>query len=150
MIEKISDPSGERFDYGPPQGKRIEAADAAAFYQLKSILQGVVLRGTAARLSAWAPYIGGKTGTTDEETDAWFVGFSNEATVAVWVGYDNAKGKQTLGKGRTGANVALPIFAPVMEAVWKEFPQTALAPPREAASQLAAASSAKQVQAKRK
>jgi penicillin-binding protein 1A len=140
MIEKISDPSGERFDYGPPHGKRIKAADAAAFYQLKSILQGVVLRGTAARLSAWAPYIGGKTGTTDEETDVWFVGFSNEATVAVWVGYDNAKGKQTLGQGRTGGNVAVPIFAPVMEAVWKEFPRTVLAPPRQAASQLAAAS----------
>ncbi|MBX9824465.1 MAG: transglycosylase domain-containing protein [Xanthobacteraceae bacterium] len=140
MIEKISDPSGERFDYEPPQGKRIASADAAAFYQLKSILEGVVLRGTAARLSAWAPYLAGKTGTTDDETDAWFIGFSNEATVAVWVGYDNAKGRQTLGKGRTGGNVAVPIFAPIMEAVWKEFPQTALAPPRDAASQLAVAS----------
>jgi 1A family penicillin-binding protein len=143
VIEKITEPSGERFDYGPPQGKRIAAADAAAFYQLKSILQGTVLRGTAARLSAWAPYLAGKTGTTDDETDAWFIGFSNEATVAVWVGYDNAKGRQTLGKGRTGGNVAVPIFAPIMEAVWKEFPQTALAPPRDdAAAQLVAASNA--------
>ena len=142
IIEKISEPSGERFDYGPPQGKRIASADAAAFYQLKSILQGVVLRGTAARLSAWAPYLAGKTGTTDDETDAWFIGLSNEATVAVWVGYDNAKRRQTLGRGRTGGNVAVPIFAPIMEAVWKEFPQTALAPPRDAASQLALASDA--------
>jgi penicillin-binding protein 1A len=140
IIGKISEPSGERYDYGAPQGKRIAAADAAAFYQLKSILQGVVLRGTAARMSAWAPYLAGKTGTTDEETDAWFIGFGNEATVAVWVGYDNAKGRQTLGRGRTGGNVAVPIFAPVMEAVWKEFPQTALAPPRDAASELALAS----------
>jgi penicillin-binding protein 1A len=142
IIGKISEPSGERYDYGEPQGKRIVGADAAAFYQLKSILQGVVLRGTAARLSAFAPYLAGKTGTTDDETDAWFIGFSNEATVAVWVGYDNAKGRQTLGRGRTGGNVAVPIFAPVMEAVWKEFPQTPLAPPRDAASQLATASNA--------
>ena len=60
-------------------------------------------------------------------------------TIAVWVGYDNAKKKQTLGSGRTGGNVAVPIFAPIMEAVWKEYaPRTVLAPPREAASQLIA------------
>jgi membrane carboxypeptidase/penicillin-binding protein len=141
VIEKISDPVEQRFDYGQPQPTRIQSADAAAFYQLKSILQGVVLRGTAARLSAWAPFMAGKTGTSNEETDAWFVGFSNEVTVAVWVGYDNTRRKQTLGRGRTGGNVALPIFAPIMEAVWKDYaPQTALAPPREAASQLIAAS----------
>jgi penicillin-binding protein 1A len=139
VIETISDQSGERFAYGPPQTKRIQGADAAAFYQLKSILQGVVLRGTAARLSAWAPYMAGKTGTTNEETDAWFVGFSNDVTVAVWVGYDNTKKKETLGHGRTGGNVAVPIFAPIMEAVWREHtPQTPLAPPRDAAAQLIA------------
>ena len=81
----------------------------------------------------------GKTGTTDEETDAWFVGFSNDVTIAVWVGYDNAKKKQTLGKGRTGGNVAVPIFAPIMEAVWQDYaPRTALRAPRDAASQLSA------------
>jgi penicillin-binding protein 1A len=141
VIETISDPAGERFAYGPPQVKRIKSADAAAFYQLKSILQGVVLRGTAARLAAWTPYIAGKTGTTNEETDAWFVGFSNEVTVAVWVGYDNTRKKQTLGHGRTGGNTALPIFAPIMEAVWRNYaPKTALAPPRDAAAQLIASS----------
>jgi penicillin-binding protein 1A len=140
VIEKISDQDGERFDYGEPKTKQIKSADPAAFYQLKSILQGVVLRGTAARLSAWAPYIAGKTGTTDEETDAWFVGFSNDVTIAVWVGYDNAKKRHTLGGGRTGGNVAVPIFAPIMEAVWKEYaPRTPLAPPRDSANQLIAA-----------
>ena len=141
LIEKISSRGGDRFDYGPPRTRQIKSADAAAFYQLKSILQGVVLRGTAARLSAWAPYMAGKTGTTDEETDAWFVGFSNDVTIAVWVGYDNAKKKQTLGKGRTGGNVAVPIFAPIMEAVWQDYaPRTALRAPRDAAAQLSAAS----------
>jgi penicillin-binding protein 1A len=139
VIEKISDQDGKRFDFGGPKTKQIKSADPAAFYQVKSILQGVVLRGTAARLSAWAPYVAGKTGTTDEETDAWFVGFSNEVTIAVWVGYDNAKKKQTLGSGRTGGNVAVPIFAPIMEAVWREYsPKTPLAPPRDAANQLIA------------
>ena len=51
-----------------------------------------------------APYVAGKTGTTDNENDAWFVGFSNDVTVAVWVGYDNADGKRRpLGHGQTGA-----------------------------------------------
>ena len=66
-----------------------------------------------------APYVAGKTGTTDDENDAWFVGFTNDVTVAVWVGYDNADGKRrTLGGGATGGNVAVPIFEPIMEAVW--------------------------------
>jgi len=64
-------------------------------------------------------------------------------TVAVWVGYDNIKKKETLGRGRTGGNVAVPIFAPIMEAVWREYaPKTPLAPPQEAAAQLIAASGA--------
>ena len=62
------------------------------------MLQGVVERGTARSIAALAPYVGGKTGTTDDENDAWFVGFTNDVTVAVWVGYDNADGKRrTLG-----------------------------------------------------
>ena len=56
-------------------------------------------RGTAASLRHLAAFVGGKTGTTDNENDAWFVGFTSDVTVAVWVGYDNARGKQTLGRG---------------------------------------------------
>ena len=65
--------------------------------------------------SALSPYVGGKTGTSDEFNDAWFVGFSNDVTIAVWVGYDNAKGKRTLGNGQAGGKVALPIFEPIMQ-----------------------------------
>ena len=73
----------------------------------------------------------GKTGTSDDENDAWFVGFSNEVTVAVWVGYDNAGGKRrTLGGGATGGHTAVPIFEPIMQAAWAHVaPKTALAPP---------------------
>jgi membrane peptidoglycan carboxypeptidase len=100
------------------------------FYQLKSMLQGVVQRGTAAAIRRYGPYVAGKTGTTDNENDAWFVGFTNDVTVAVWVGYDNAQGRRTLGRGQTGAKVALPIFDQIIQAVWHhQAPPSALAPP---------------------
>ncbi len=81
--------------------------DRAAFYQLRTILEGVVARGTAASLRHLTGFVGGKTGTTDNENDAWFVGFTSDVTVAVWVGYDNARGKQTLGRGSTGGHTAV-------------------------------------------
>ena len=83
------------------------------------MLQGVVARGTAHAICGLSPYVAGKTGTTDDENDAWFVGFTNDVTVAVWVGYDNATGKRrTLGGGATGGGVAVPIFEPIIQAVW--------------------------------
>jgi penicillin-binding protein 1A len=110
---------------------QIGSADRASFYQLKSMLQGVLARGTANGIANLAPYVAGKTGTTDGENDAWFVGFTNEVTVAVWVGYDNADGKRrTLGGGQTGASVAVPIFEPIVQAAWAfHAPRTVLAPP---------------------
>jgi len=109
----------------------IGSADPAAFYQLKTMLQGVVERGTARPIRQLAPYVGGKTGTSENENDAWFVGFSNEVTIAVWVGYDNAGDKRrTLGSGETGAKVAVPIFASIMQAAWSDYaPRTLLSPP---------------------
>jgi membrane peptidoglycan carboxypeptidase len=95
------------------------------------MLQGVVARGTARSIAALSPYVAGKTGTTEGENDAWFVGLTNDVTVVVWVGYDNADGKRrTLGGGQTGASVALPIFTPIIEAVWAQYaPKTPLNPP---------------------
>jgi membrane carboxypeptidase/penicillin-binding protein len=106
-------------------------SDPVAAYQLKTMLQGVVARGTAVSIKHLAPYVGGKTGTSDNENDVWFVGFTNDVTVAVWAGYDNADGKRrTLGRGQTGAKVALPIFTAIVEAGWASgLPKTALAPP---------------------
>lgn len=109
----------------------IGSADKVAFYQLRTILQGVVARGTAASLARYASFLGGKTGTTENENDAWFVGFTGDVTIAVWVGYDNADGtKRTLGRGQTGGKTALPIFASILEAAWKNgVPKVALGPP---------------------
>jgi penicillin-binding protein 1A len=97
------------------------AADRTSFYQLKTILQGVVARGTARAISALSPYVAGKTGTTEDSVDGWFIGFTNDVTVAVWVGYDNGDGKRrSLGSTETGARLALPIFKPIINAIWSE------------------------------
>ena len=119
------------YRYQQTRSGTITSVDRAAFYQLKSMMQGVLARGTARAISGLAPYVAGKTGTSDEENDAWFVGFTNDVTVAVWLGYDNASGKRrTLGGGATGGGVAVPIFEPIIQAVWANVaPRTALAPP---------------------
>jgi membrane carboxypeptidase/penicillin-binding protein len=114
----------------------IGAADRASFFQLKTLLQGVVARGTARSIAALSPYVAGKTGTTENAVDGWFVGFTNDVTVAVWVGYDNGDGKRrSLGRV-DGAHVALPIFEPIIEDVWADniAPKVPLAGPSPAAA----------------
>jgi penicillin-binding protein 1A len=119
------------YRHDPKASTMISSVDRTAFYQLKTLMQGVVARGTARAISVFSPYVAGKTGTSDEENDAWFVGFSNDVTIAVWIGYDNASGKRrTLGGGSTGGGVAVPIFEPIMQAAWANVaPKAALAPP---------------------
>jgi penicillin-binding protein 1A len=119
------------YRHDPGTSVTVSGADSAAFYQLKTMLQGVLQRGTARSMAGLAPFVAGKTGTSDNENDAWFVGFTNDVTVAVWVGYDTAGGKRrTLGGGATGGHTAVPIFEPIMQAVWAHVaPRTALAPP---------------------
>jgi penicillin-binding protein 1A len=130
-IEKIEQNGNVVYRHDSTSSSWIGSADRVAFYQLKSMLQGVLERGTAQSLRQLAPYVAGKTGTTDNENDAWFVGFTNDVTVAVWVGYDNADGKRrTLGNGQTGAKVAIPIFEPIIQAAWAYHqPKAALQPP---------------------
>jgi membrane carboxypeptidase/penicillin-binding protein len=127
-----------RHQPGPPV--IMAGGDRAAFFQLRTILEGVVERGTAASMRHLAHFVGGKTGTTDNENDAWFVGFTSDVTVAVWVGYDNARGKQTLGQGSTGGHTAVPIVEPIIQATWNlHGPKTPLPPPSaEAARHLKA------------
>jgi penicillin-binding protein 1A len=140
VVESIERNGSIVYHHDPKSSVVIASVDRAAFYQLKTMLQGVLARGTARAISDLAPYVGGKTGTSDDENDAWFVGFTNDVTVAVWVGYDNADGKRrTLGSGSTGGHVAVPIFESVIQAVWGQIaPKAALAPPSsEAKRQLA-------------
>ena len=118
-----------------PVFPRIGAADPASFYQLKTILQGVVARGTARAIGGLSPYVAGKTGTTEDAVDGWFVGFTNDVTIAVWVGYDNGNGKRRSLGGVDGARVALPIFKPIVEDVWSDgiAPKAPLSGPSPAA-----------------
>ena len=87
-------------------------------YQMTSILQGAVERGTAKKLKALQLPLAGKTGTTNDNYDAWFIGFSSNLVIGVYVGYDTPK---TLGKFETGAKAALPIFRDFVEkSLYKE------------------------------
>ena len=87
-------------------------------YQITSILQGTVERGTAKKLKALKVPLAGKTGTTNNNYDAWFIGYSSNLVIGVFVGYDNPK---TLGKFETGSKTALPIFKDFIEkALYKE------------------------------
>ena len=76
-------------------------------YQLTSILQGAIERGTGKKLKKLGLNIAGKTGTTNENTDAWFIGFTSNLVIGVYVGMDNP---EPLGKFETGSKAALPIF----------------------------------------
>jgi penicillin-binding protein 1A len=111
--------------------KWLASGDRPSFFQLRTMLQGVVARGTARSIAHLSSYVGGKTGTSDDENDGWFIGFTNDVTVGVWVGYDNAEGKRrTLGNGQTGARVAVPIFEQIVEATWAGYARRApLNPP---------------------
>jgi penicillin-binding protein 1A len=114
-----------------PEAKWLAGADRPSFFQLRTMLQGVVARGTARAIGHLSPYVGGKTGTSDDGNDAWFIGFTNDVTIGVWVGYDNAEGKRrTLGNNQTGGRVAVPIFAQIVEASWASYARkTPLNPP---------------------
>lgn len=114
-----------------PESKWLASGDRPSFFQLRTMLQGVVARGTARAIGHLSPYVGGKTGTSDDGNDAWFIGFTNDVTAGVWVGYDNAEGKRrTLGGSQTGGRVAVPIFEQIVEATWASYARkTPLNPP---------------------
>tara|TARA_Y100000590_G_scaffold465918_1_gene639651 strand:+ start:8728 stop:11025 length:2298 start_codon:yes stop_codon:yes gene_type:complete len=88
--------------------------DPVIAYQMVSMLEGVVLRGTGRKIKSLNRPLAGKTGTTNDSKDAWFVGFSPNLVVGVYVGFDIPK---SLGNGETGSSVAVPIFKKYMEEV---------------------------------
>ncbi len=85
---------------------------------MTSILQGAVQRGTAKKLRSLKVPLAGKTGTTNDNYDAWFIGFSSNLVIGVYIGFDNPK---TLGRFETGSKAALPVFKHFVEnALFKE------------------------------
>ncbi len=106
LIERISDRDGNVIEQGLPHAADALRADTA--FILTSLLRGVAEHGTAARARRLHRPIAGKTGTTNDFTDAWFIGYEPSLAAGVWVGFDEKK--DSLGRGETGADAALPIW----------------------------------------
>lgn len=90
---------------------RAQVLDAVTAYQIVSMAEGVVQRGTATTVNALGYPLGGKTGTTNDYKDAWFIGFSPDLVVGVWAGFDTPR---DMGEGETGGRIAAPIFRDFM------------------------------------
>jgi penicillin-binding protein 1A len=90
-------------------------------YVMTTMLQDVVLRGTGAKIPGmgFRRFAGGKTGTTNDYSDAWFVGFTPQVACGVWVGVDE---RRSLGRGVTGSDGAIPIWVPAMLALHRDLP----------------------------
>jgi len=111
FISEVRDRDGRSLEHAYPHLER--KAPRAPTYLLLHVLEGVVQRGTGQKARSLDAHLAGKTGTTDEYSDAWFLGFSPRITVGVWVGRDH---KAPIGKRMTGAAAALPIWIDFMKA----------------------------------
>ncbi|MEE9218959.1 MAG: PBP1A family penicillin-binding protein, partial [Acidobacteriota bacterium] len=112
VIKYVAGRDGNVLDKAEPRADEVVPADLA--YLMTYLLEGVITDGTG-RLAKVIQYpMAGKTGTTDDFSDAWFIGFTPSLACGVWVGFDQ---KQTLGKGETGARAALPIWVKFFKAI---------------------------------
>ena len=111
FIQSVTDRQGNLLEEGRIDQVNVIRADTA--FMMTSLLQGVVRRGTAESASSIEWPLAGKTGTVDENTDAWFIGFDPDITVGVWTGLD---AKKSIGANETGAVAALPIWMDFMKA----------------------------------
>jgi penicillin-binding protein 1A len=101
---------------------REQVIDPVTAYQIVSMAQGVVERGTAATaVGSLGIPLGGKTGTTSDYKDAWFIGFSPDLVVGVWTGFDQPR---NMGEGETGGRIAAPIFGSFMREALRDVPPT--------------------------
>ena len=107
--------------------KKQQVISEETAYQMTSILEGVVKRGTGKKLKTLNVPIAGKTGTTNDNFDAWFIGFTSGLAIGVYIGYDEPR---SLGKNETGSKAALPIFKNFIEkALFKEDMKPFKSPP---------------------
>ena len=117
FITKIEDRFGNILEEMNPSRERV--IDKSTAYIMTSLLESVVKEGTGKRILALNRPVAGKTGTTNDLQDAWFVGYTPRFISGVWVGYDNGR---TLGKGETGSRTASPVWLGFMDAILKEKP----------------------------
>lgn len=109
-FERITDANGDLLEKTHPEAREVCSPQSA--FQLLEMLKGVTQRGTAAAAAKLMLNIAGKTGTTSDYTDAWFVGMTPRYTIGVWIGNDL---KVSLGPGMEGARVALPLWMRILE-----------------------------------
>ncbi len=110
LIERVRTPDGQQLETHPPRAHHAMEPEIA--FVLGHILEGVVDRGTAVRVSRLDLDLAGKTGTTDDYIDAWFVGYTPTYTILTWVGHDV---NRSIGRNMTGAEAALPIWQAIVE-----------------------------------
>jgi penicillin-binding protein 1A len=123
FIRKVVDYDGHVREENYPEVKDVIGVDTAR--TMTQLLEGVVQHGTAASAGAKLKHaLGGKTGTTNDFTDAWFIGFSPSVTCGVWIGFDE---KKALGDKEAGALAALPIWEDFMRVVIQDHPEEAFA-----------------------
>lgn len=115
----VSDSDLENSILEIPAAEIYRVTDVASDYQITSFLTGVVDRGTAYSAKKLGKIIGGKTGTSNDSKDTWFIGFSPKIVVGSYIGYDFPR---SLGKRATGSSVVLPIFIDFMSNVYKDEP----------------------------
>jgi penicillin-binding protein 1A len=109
FILKVTDRYGNVLEENEPQSKQVLSPEVA--YVLTDMLKNVVQSGTARAAAKLGPNVAGKTGTTSDFRDGWFIGYTPELIAGVWVGYDDHR---PLGDKETGANTALPIWVNFM------------------------------------
>jgi len=107
---RILGSDGAVLEEAKPEGADVPRPEIA--YLMTSLLKGVIARGTATDARSLGEAIAGKTGTTDDNTDAWFIGYSPSLVLGVWVGKDD---KEPLGVNETGARAALPVWIDIMK-----------------------------------
>lgn len=117
FVTKIVDRNGKILEEMDPSRKKV--IDKSTAYIMTSLLEEVVQNGTGTRVKALGRPAAGKTGTTNNQNDAWFVGYTPELITGTWVGYDN---KRVLGKGETGGRAAAPIWLGFMQRALKDKP----------------------------
>ncbi|MCU0231323.1 MAG: PBP1A family penicillin-binding protein, partial [Acidobacteria bacterium] len=117
LIRKVVNPDGTTAWAAKPETTEVLSPEIAGM--MVSLLQGVIERGTARDALSLGFPTAGKTGTTDDYSDAWFIGFTPRLAVGVWVGLDQRK---SLGRGETGATAALPIWIAFLKEVLADVP----------------------------
>ncbi len=119
FIRKVVDRDGNVIEEAKPKSYKVLSEYVSA--QMVEMMRGVVLEGTAKAASAVGHEVAGKTGTVNDFTDAWFIGYTPKVVTGVWIGYSDSK--EPLGKGETGGTAAIPFWVDFMKGYLKDRPK---------------------------